>query len=134
MEQVHEAILKTQFSNSVADLGEAAALAAPLRPVVFVRYNPDAREVDGIKERPITFDGGTSSVISDDLAAIVLDDRDISALSTSTPCMSLQIGGDTNGSWRISVYGGGGDSTATSFEIQCRVSGAWVTKSSFTPL
>ncbi|KAG5179795.1 hypothetical protein JKP88DRAFT_273629 [Tribonema minus] len=51
MEQVHEAILKAQFVDAVAELGEAAALAAPLRPVVFVRYNPDAREVDGVAER-----------------------------------------------------------------------------------
>ncbi|KAG5184445.1 hypothetical protein JKP88DRAFT_255467 [Tribonema minus] len=51
MEQVHEAVLKAQFADAVADLGETAALAAPLRPVVFVRYNPDAREVDGVKER-----------------------------------------------------------------------------------
>eukprot|EP00611_Tribonema_gayanum_P013952 TRINITY_DN2519_c0_g1_i1.p3 TRINITY_DN2519_c0_g1~~TRINITY_DN2519_c0_g1_i1.p3 ORF type:complete len:114 (+),score=38.57 TRINITY_DN2519_c0_g1_i1:1740-2081(+) len=50
MEQVHEAVLKAQFADTVAVIREAAALAAPLKPMVFVRYNPDAREVNGIKE------------------------------------------------------------------------------------
>jgi hypothetical protein len=84
--------------------------------------------------KPITFDGGDSTQVSDTLAAIVLDDRDLSALSSSTPCMSLNFG-DTNvdGSWRLVTYGGDGVATATSFHVETRQSGSWVTKSSFYP-
>ncbi|KAG5182868.1 hypothetical protein JKP88DRAFT_241180 [Tribonema minus] len=84
--------------------------------------------------KTIKFDGGSTTVTDDALASIVLDDRDLASMPTSTPCMSLQIGGDSDGSWRLVTYGGGGSATGTSFEIQCRVSGTWVTKSSFTPV
>jgi hypothetical protein len=51
MEQAHEGIIKAQFSDMVAAVGERKALVAPQKPVVFVRCNPDGRVVDGVKER-----------------------------------------------------------------------------------
>jgi hypothetical protein len=84
--------------------------------------------------KPITFQGGDETKTDDTLAAIVLDDRNLATLSVDVPCDALQIGGDYDGSWRVTVCGGGGSATATSFNIECRVSGAWVTKSSFTPV
>eukprot|EP00611_Tribonema_gayanum_P028112 TRINITY_DN7124_c0_g1_i1.p2 TRINITY_DN7124_c0_g1~~TRINITY_DN7124_c0_g1_i1.p2 ORF type:complete len:114 (+),score=23.13 TRINITY_DN7124_c0_g1_i1:683-1024(+) len=51
MEQAHEGVLKGQFADVKAVKGEATALATPLRPVVFARYNPDSRKVDGVREK-----------------------------------------------------------------------------------
>jgi hypothetical protein len=51
MEQVHEAVLKAQFGDMCAGIGDVAALASPLKPMVFVRYNPDPRKVNGVKEK-----------------------------------------------------------------------------------
>ncbi|KAG5186405.1 hypothetical protein JKP88DRAFT_272668 [Tribonema minus] len=50
MEQIHEAIIKANFSMVVAKAGEAYALTASMKPVVFVRFNPDPWKVDGEKE------------------------------------------------------------------------------------
>lgn len=49
MEQIHEAILKAQFEDVELSLGEEAARLATLRPVLFVRYNPDSCTVNGTK-------------------------------------------------------------------------------------
>ncbi|KAG5179281.1 hypothetical protein JKP88DRAFT_247486 [Tribonema minus] len=51
MEQIHESIVKANFSTLVASEGEEYALTTPMKPIVFVRYNPDSRKVDGEKER-----------------------------------------------------------------------------------
>ncbi|KAG5177241.1 hypothetical protein JKP88DRAFT_350765 [Tribonema minus] len=51
MEQAHEGVIKGQFAEMKAVKGEATAMATPLRPVVFVRYNPDCRMVDGVGEK-----------------------------------------------------------------------------------
>lgn len=51
MEQIHEAIIKANYSLMVENEGETYALTTPMKPVVFVRFNPDARKVDGEKER-----------------------------------------------------------------------------------
>ncbi|KAG5177763.1 hypothetical protein JKP88DRAFT_248653 [Tribonema minus] len=51
MEQAHEGVLKGQYAYVKAVKGEATALATPFRPVVFVRYNPDSRKVDGVLEK-----------------------------------------------------------------------------------
>jgi hypothetical protein len=83
-------------------------------------------------QKPITFSGGTEGSV-DDGSAIVLDDRDLSVLSSATPALTLQIGGDYDGSWRICTVGGSGDPLGTSFQIQVRVSGAWVSKQILFP-
>ncbi|KAG5175308.1 hypothetical protein JKP88DRAFT_283623 [Tribonema minus] len=51
MEQAHEGVLKGQFADVKAVKGEATALVTPLRPIVFARYNPDSRKVDGVREK-----------------------------------------------------------------------------------
>jgi hypothetical protein len=51
MEQVDEAIVKAQYQDMVTAIGEEEALKSPLKSVVFVRYNPDGRELDGFHER-----------------------------------------------------------------------------------
>lgn len=85
--------------------------------------------IDFSKE--IVFSGGSTTAADDTLAAIQLDTRDIAALPTTAPSMSVQLGGDTDGSWRIVIYGGGGDATRTSLQIEARIGGAWVSKQSF---
>jgi hypothetical protein len=81
---------------------------------------------------PITFQGGDPAVATDDLAAIVLDDRNLASLASTTPALALQIGSDADGSWRLCCYGGDGDAAATSFTIEARIGGVWVTKTALT--
>lgn len=73
---------------------------------------------------PQTFDGGTTGITEDDNAAIVIDSRDLSTLSDTAPAMTLQLGGDFDGSWRITTVGG----SNTSLQFQTRVNGSWVSK------
>ncbi|KAG5179968.1 hypothetical protein JKP88DRAFT_264141 [Tribonema minus] len=67
MEQAHECVLRGQYADIKAAKGEGTALTMPLRPVVFVRYNPDSREVDGVRERRTRAAKGADlmSVLSD---------------------------------------------------------------------
>jgi hypothetical protein len=83
---------------------------------------------------PETFNGGVTSTTGDDLAAIVVDDRNMANISSSAPAMALQFGSDEDGSWRLCVYGGGGNATATSLQFETRVNGVWVSKSSMFPV
>jgi len=70
------------------------------------------------------FKGGVGT--GDDLAAIVVDDRDLSLLSATTPAMALNFGDPTkNGSWRLVIFGG----SNTSLQFQTRVGGVWISKS-----
>lgn len=82
---------------------------------------------------PIVFKGGSTSLVDDALTAVQLDDRDMSTLSSASPAMALQIGGDYDQSWRICVYGSSG-ATCSRFSIETRVSNVWVAKSSFMAL
>jgi hypothetical protein len=76
---------------------------------------------------PETFDGGATSGTSDSLQAIIVDDRDFSTVTGLA--MSLQFGGNHNGSWRLLINSSG--TTATSLAIQARSANVWVTKSSY---
>lgn len=78
--------------------------------------------------KPETFIGGSTTDYADPNASIILDNRDIATLPADVPSMSLMIGGNYNGSWRISIFGGGGNALATSLHFQARVNGNWVTK------
>ncbi|KAG5183121.1 hypothetical protein JKP88DRAFT_273098 [Tribonema minus] len=104
------------------------------RGIASASQNAAAIETQSLTfQEPITFQGGDSGVITDALAAIVLDDRDLAALPLDTPAMALQLGADADGSWRVCSFGGGGSAAATSLAIQVRVGGTWVTKSSYSP-
>lgn len=74
---------------------------------------------------PEIFDGGTAGAVDSTLNALIVDDRNLQLLDSSTPAMSMSFGGNYDGSWRILVYGG----SNTSLQFQTRVSGTWVTKS-----
>lgn len=83
----------------------------------------------------ISFTGGdaaTHDPTSDDLASVIIDDTDLTTLTSSQASMALQWGKDaTNGSWRMCVFGGeiAGE---TNFHLQVRMGGAWVTKASYS--
>lgn len=120
-------------------LGSITGVSASLPPSIsFYRYvgakgaATSAMTIESIRSQPITwtgvdtFNGGDTATTGDDLAAIVLDDRQLTTLSNTTPAMSLQMGGDYDGSWRLCVVGG----SNTSLHFQTRSNGAWISKSS----
>jgi len=74
------------------------------------------------------FDAGSKSGTGDDLAAIILDTRDISTIADNDLSQAFQFGGNYNGSWRILLTGGGNQQSGTSFNIQVRNNGSWVDK------
>lgn len=78
--------------------------------------------------KPQIFDGGSTTASDDTLAAIILDDRNLANLSSTVPCMSLDLGGSFDQSWRICIFGAVGEPQGSSFQIQVRTNGTWVTK------
>ena len=74
------------------------------------------------------FNAGDKSGTGDSIAAVQLDTRDISLIGDNDLSQSFQFGGDYDGSWRITLTGGGNTQTGTSFNIQVRNNGAWIDK------
>ncbi|KAG5186390.1 hypothetical protein JKP88DRAFT_240994 [Tribonema minus] len=124
---------------SFYSLGSITGVSASQPPSIsFYRYvgakgaQTATQTIESIRSQPIewtapdTFVGGDVNTTGDDLAAIVLDDRNLTTLSNTTPAMSLQLGGDYDGSWRLCVVGG----SNTSLQFQVRSGGVWISKSS----
>ena len=82
-------------------------------------------------KQPEHFQGGSTTVVDDTLASIVVDDRNLSTIPYTSLAMAVQFGGSYDQSWRIVISGGQGDSQGSSFQIQVRLAGVWITKSSF---
>jgi hypothetical protein len=82
--------------------------------------------------RPETFIGGSTTDYTDPNASIIVDNRNIANLPANVPCMSLMFGGNYDGAWRLSIYGGGGDATQTSLHFQARIGGIWTTKDTYS--
>ena len=74
------------------------------------------------------FNAGDKTGTGDSIAAVQLDTRDISLIGDNDLSQSFQFGGDYDGSWRITLTGGGNTQTGTSFNIQVRNNGAWIDK------
>lgn len=75
------------------------------------------------------FSGGVNGATTDQLAAIQVDNRDISTLADGALLDAVQLGGNYDGSWRYCVQK---TSDGSRFLLQARESGSWVTKSQFT--
>ena len=78
---------------------------------------------------PQVFDGGSHSSTADTLAAVLIDDRDVSTLSTGGLLNALQLGGNYNLSWRVCVQK---TSTGSALLVQARENGSWATKALFS--
>lgn len=81
--------------------------------------------------KPEHFIGGSTTAADDNLAAISIDNRDLSTVSSTTGGMALQFGSNTDQSWRVLVAGAQGEPQGSSFQIQIRLGGVWITKASF---
>jgi hypothetical protein len=120
---------------TLSNISGVSAAAPP--SISFYRYvgkfgaSTAEQTVEAISNQEITFTqletfNGKTGGTGDALAAIVVDNRDLSLLSSTTPAMALVLGAeDKNGSWRLVIYGG----SNTSLRFQTRVGGVWVTKS-----
>jgi hypothetical protein len=122
---------------SFLTLSNISGVSAATPPTIsFYRYvgkkgaSTAQQTIDAIKTQQITWSNeeifnGVSGGTGDALAAIVVDNRDLSLLASTTPAMSLNFGDPTkNGSWRLTIYGG----SNTSLGFETRVNGAWVEK------
>ena len=74
------------------------------------------------------FDAGDKTGTGDDIAAIMMDTRDVSTLATTAYSQAFQLGGNNDGAWRFLLKGGGSASNMTSFNIQVRQGSSWVDK------
>lgn len=84
--------------------------------------------LDGIIATGTTiFDGGIDGSLNDDLAALQISNMCPTDLTTTTFIDALQFGSNCDGSIRLTVNGGGGDSNKTGLVIQKRISGIWRT-------
>lgn len=81
--------------------------------------------------KPETFDGGSTTAVDDTLASVIVDDRNLSTISSTSLAMALQWGGNYDQSWRVVIAGASGESQGSSFQIQVRLGGVWQTKSAF---
>jgi hypothetical protein len=75
------------------------------------------------------FSGGTDGAVNDQLSAIQVDTRNVASLATGDMLDAIQIGGNYDGSWRVTVQK---TSSGSQFMIQARDSGAWVTKAAYS--
>ena len=77
--------------------------------ITFIKYDGTTGLVPGVTSAPVTdvpvYNGGASSGSADDLSSIIIDDRDLSSLSSSDFSRAIQIGGNNEGSWRLTVLG-----------------------------
>ena len=78
--------------------------------------------------QPETFIGGSTTDYTDPNASIILDNRNIANLASTVPSMSLMFGGNYDGAWRLSIFGGDGNASMTSLHFQVRINGLWQTK------
>ena len=76
-----------------------------------------------------TFTGGVNGATDDSMTAIQIDTRNVMSLSTGALLDALQIGGNFDGSWRLSVAK---TTTGSALMVQARESGSWATKAQFT--
>jgi hypothetical protein len=75
------------------------------------------------------FSGGTDGAVNDQLSAIQVDTRDVGTLATGAMLDAIQIGGNYDGSWRITVQK---TSSGSQFMIQARDDGSWITKAAYS--
>jgi hypothetical protein len=122
---------------SFLTLSNISGVSAATPPTIsFYRYvgkkgaSTAQQTIDAIKTQQITWSNeeifnGVSGGTGDALAAIVVDNRDLSLLASTTPAMSLNFGSvSKDGSWRLTIYGG----SNTSLGFETRINGAWVEK------
>ena len=100
--------------------------------ITFYRYEGTFGLTQGVTNAPITitniFNGGDTSGVADTLSAVIVDSRDFGTFATNQYSMSFNIGGYTDGSWRVAVRGGGnGNPENTSLVFQKRISSSWET-------
>jgi hypothetical protein len=78
------------------------------------------------------FSGGVNNSLGDNLAALQISDNNPTILPTNQLIDSLNFGISVDGSWRITVAGGGNDPTKTRLVIQKRIGlNDWCTKGQF---
>jgi len=87
-----------------------------------------ATTVNNFSARQI-FTGGEDGSINDQLAAIQIDSRNVETLAEGEMLDAIQIGGNFDHSWRICVVN---TPTGSSFLIQTRQNGVWVSKTTLS--
>lgn len=82
----------------------------------------------GNYEQRIIYDLGNSFTTGDDLKTIQVGTEEMGGLPKANLNQALQFGPDKDGSWRMTVQGGGGVAENTSLVLQHRINGEWTTK------
>ena len=87
-----------------------------------------ATTVNNFSARQI-FTGGEDGSTNDQLAAIQIDSRNVETLAEGEMLDAIQIGGNYDNSWRICVVN---TATGSSFLIQTRQNGVWISKTTLS--
>ena len=116
-----------QFGN-ITGVGESNPIYASFYRYVGPTGVSGSTMTNNFSARQI-FTGGENASTGDQLAAIQIDSRNVETLPLGEMLDAIQIGGNYDNSWRICVVN---TASGSSFLIQTRQGGEWISKTTLT--